>query len=294
MAGDLAARSFQIVSNRGPVDVLGMRQRGQTMGTVRAPGEPGWLGNPYVASDAGGSMSRQEATARFGELVRQKAQDEAWNQAFLGLKGKRVGYYKPDEQHIHLHELQQWLASQAAAAPARRIYAGIGSRETPSEVQNVMRALASKMERDNWLLRSGGARGADDAFEAGVSNPAHRAIFLPGRGFNGRVAGPGGYYDSTRLPGWQQALETVNRYHPAPGRLSEFARNLMARNAMQVMGPNLDRPADRIVAWTPGGAVIGGTGQALRMASDLGIEIRNLGDPAVMRGALRYLEEVTP
>jgi len=178
----------------------------------------------------------------------------------------------------------------ALAAPAQRIYAGIGSRETPAEVQGIMRALAAKMEQDNWLLRSGGAKGADAAFEAGVANPAHRAIFLPGQSFNGRVAGPGGYYDSTQLPGWQQALESVARYHPAPDRLSPFARNLMARNAMQVAGPNLNRPADRIVAWTPGGEVVGGTGQALRMANDLGIEIRNLGDPRVMRGAMRYLE----
>lgn len=172
---------------------------------------------------------------------------------------------------------------------AQRIYAGIGSRDTPPDVQQIMRLLAARMEEEDWRLRSGGARGADAAFEAGVQNPANRAIFLPGPSFNGRSAGRGGYYDSTQLPGWQQALQTVSRYHPAPERLSAFGRALMARNAMQMLGPNLDRPADLVVAWTPDARITGGTGQALRMAGDLGIEVRNLADPAVMASARRYL-----
>ncbi len=63
----------------------------------------------------------------------------------------------------------------------------------------------------------------------------------------------------------------------------------MARNALQIMGPNMDRPADLVVAYTPGGEVVGGTGQALRMAGSLGIPIRNLGDPATLASVRRYL-----
>ena len=170
-----------------------------------------------------------------------------------------------------------------------RIYAGIGARATPPDVLALMTQLAAQMEQEGWRLRSGGARGADAAFEAGVAAPANRAIYLPGRSFNGRVAGSGGYIDSTQLPGWQQALETVREYHPAPERLSPFARDLMARNAMQVLGPNMDRPADLVVAYTPGGEVTGGTGQALRMAGAMGIPIRNLGNPEVLASVRRYL-----
>mgnify|MGYP001223908910 FL=1 len=147
-----------------------------------------------------------------------------------------------------------------------RIYAGIGARSTPPEVLEIIRALASRMEGEDWKLRSGGAAGADSAFEAGVLNPANKAIYLPGQRFNQRSAEMTGIHDSTRQQGWQQALETVAKYHPAPERLSPFARNLMARNAMQMLGPRLDAPADLVVAYTPGGAVTGGTGQALRMA----------------------------
>jgi hypothetical protein len=141
----------------------------------------------------------------------------------------------------------------------KRIYAGIGSRKTPPETLAIIKKLAGLLEREGWLLRSGGADGADTAFEQGVMDTRHRAIFLPGDWFNERKAGPGGFYDSTKLPGWEMALETVDRFHPASNNLSPFARKLMARNAMQI------------------GLRKGGTGQALRIAEEYGVPIINLG-----------------
>ena len=58
---------------------------------------------------------------------------------------------------------------------------------------------------------------------------------------------------------------------------------------MQMLGPRMDKPADLVVAYTPKGQVTGGTGQALRMAGNLGIPVRNLGDPAVLASVRRYL-----
>lgn len=218
-------------------------------------------------------------------MAAELSQTERWTPEFLDWYMRRNGL-----EGGRMEQLLYQLPQASPAAQGARIYAGIGSRQTPPDVLEVMRSLAGRMEQQGWKLRSGGARGADAAFESGVVAPANRAIFLPGRSFNGRVAGPGGYYDSTQLPGWQRALETVARYHPAPDRLSPFARSLMARNAMQVMGPSLDRPADLVVAWTPGGAITGGTGQALRMAQDLGIEVRNLGNPETLARAQRWLQ----
>jgi hypothetical protein len=161
----------------------------------------------------------------------------------------------------------------------KRIYAGIGSRETPPAALAIIKKLAGLLEREGWLLRSGGADGADAAFEQGVKGHRHRAIFLPGDWFNGRRAGSSGCYDSTRLPGWEQALKTVDRFHPAPDKLSAFARKLMARNAMQVLGPKLNHPADLVITWTEMGFRKGGTGQALRIAEEHDIKVINLGSP---------------
>ena len=65
--------------------------------------------------------------------------------------------------------------------------------------------------------------------------------------------------------------------HPVWGRCSPAVRKLHARNAAILLGPGLDRPVDAVVAWTPDGAVTGGTGMALRIAAEHAIPVHNLG-----------------
>jgi predicted Rossmann fold nucleotide-binding protein DprA/Smf involved in DNA uptake len=49
----------------------------------------------------------------------------------------------------------------------RKIYCGIGSRQTPSMVLAKMIGIAQELAAKNWILRSGRAEGADKAFEHG-------------------------------------------------------------------------------------------------------------------------------
>jgi hypothetical protein len=168
-------------------------------------------------------------------------------------------------------------------------YAGIGSRQTPPQILNLMTHLASKLESMGYVLRSGGAQGADSAFERGVKSS--KEIYLPSKSFNSRIAGQPGIIDASALPNWQQAIATVNQFHPAPGKLSEFARSLMARNAMQVLGKSMNEPAKMVVAWTPGGQIVGGTGQALRMAQAYQIPVRNLGNPETLQKVQQFLQQ---
>lgn len=170
----------------------------------------------------------------------------------------------------------------------RKIYAGIGARLTPPNVLDIMRFLADKLEDEGWLLRSGGASGADSAFESGVKNPSNKCIYLPGPSFNGKTPG-NGCFDSTTLPGWNHALLTVDEFHPSPWMLSDFVRKLMARNAMQVFGPTMERPADMIIAWTLNGEIIGGTGQTLRMAEGCGVTVHNLGNAETLENIFQIL-----
>lgn len=161
-------------------------------------------------------------------------------------------------------------------------YAGIGSRSTPPEVRLVMTRLAEALNYEGWMLRSGGADGADTAFEMGIQFPHNHQVFLPGRHFNGRSSDDIGMYDASSLPAFAEALKTVEKYHPAPHRLSAFARKLMARNAMQVLGPDLQTPSSFVIAWTPGGRLEGGTSQAIRIATDYSIPVFNLGVPEIL------------
>ncbi len=63
-----------------------------------------------------------------------------------------------------------------------KYYAGIGSREIPRGIVNIMTGISIELENSGYILRSGGAKGADSTFEYGVQN---KQIYLPWRGFNG-------------------------------------------------------------------------------------------------------------
>ena len=58
----------------------------------------------------------------------------------------------------------------------KRYYAGIGSRTTPQDVMGRFSNMASFLEQNGFVLRSGGADGVDLAFENGVLN-GNKEIF---------------------------------------------------------------------------------------------------------------------
>lgn len=142
----------------------------------------------------------------------------------------------------------------------RMIYAGIGSRETPEPICRTMYEIAGILARKGYTLRSGGAKGADQAFEFGCDDMVlgKKEIYLPWKGFMDN--------DSLLCPPTPAAYSEARRFHPNWIGLTESGRALMARNAHQVLGSNLLTPVDFILFWTKDGKASGGTGQALRMA----------------------------
>ena len=127
-----------------------------------------------------------------------------------------------------------------------------------------MKIIAEDLETIGYILRSGGAKGADSAFESGVKDPAHKEIFYA-KDAN----------DITRA--------IAKEIHPVPERLSEYGLNLMARNTYQIFGRDLDSPVDFVLCWTKDGKEgfgkdrpTGGTGQAVEMAARKGIPVINM------------------
>ena len=150
-------------------------------------------------------------------------------------------------------------------------YAGIGSRETPQNVLLIMEDLAVKLAKTEHVLRSGGAGGADSAFERGARSTGIAGtceIFLPWKGFNGNASGLNTVC--------KNALEMASTLHPAWERCSFGARKLHARNCYQILGQGLDEPVAFVICWTVNGQRGGGTGQALRLAEKLNIKIYDL------------------
>jgi hypothetical protein len=159
-----------------------------------------------------------------------------------------------------------------------KIYTGIGSRQTPSETIKLIHSISKKMNEMNFLLRSGGADGADSAFEEFSTN---KEIYLPWDGFNGRNHDGESYFDYLQCPAWSLAKTSVDAFHPKPESLSAAGRRLMARNSMQIFGRDYKTPTNVVICWTKGGKDVGGTSQALRIARSAGIPILNLGIPKI-------------
>lgn len=137
--------------------------------------------------------------------------------------------------------------------------AGIGSRETPPDALHALTYAGAALASQGHRGSSGGARGADQAFEAGF-----------------RSVNPSLLRSYTVADATPEAHELAARYHPAWDRCSDYAKMLHARNGPIVLSETLCNPVDAILCWTPGGRVTGGTGQALRIAADVGIPVFNL------------------
>lgn len=162
-------------------------------------------------------------------------------------------------------------------------WAGIGSRDTPLDIQRQMTTIAKQLSGTPdscFVLRSGGAIGADSAFERGA-DPHKRQIFLP----------PSNKYPlrvGDHMLDITPTRAYVRRFHPNWRALEQgesrgsSAYGLIARNTFQVLGPDLNTPSKFILCWTPDGATTvttrqtGGTGQAIRIACAYNIPVINM------------------
>ena len=147
----------------------------------------------------------------------------------------------------------------------KKFYAGIGSRETPIKLQEEINKIVELLNKHKYILRSGGAVGADIMFE---KNTILKEIYLPWKGYNKNES----LLFNDNKEGWEMA----EKYHPAWHKLTLGAKKMMVRNCYQILGFNLNEPVDFVICWTKDGKASGGTGQALRITKDLNIPIYNL------------------
>lgn len=179
-----------------------------------------------------------------------------------------------------------------------RCYSGIGSRDTPDDVRLTMSAIAKTLAEEGFWLRSGGAGGADDAFETGALMDGvlgaypKITILLPWRGFNGRPHVSPPYFWDTHYEEagtYDKAMEIASKVHPAWGQCDHAARALHARNVYQILGIDLNTPSDFVICWTMKGRQAGGTRTALVLAEKFSIPVFNLGDEYAGKSAEEVL-----
>ncbi|MNG50741.1 hypothetical protein D3C79_87090 [compost metagenome] len=190
-------------------------------------------------------------------------------------------------------------------------YAGIGSRKINFLVSNNLIRVGFALALSGGVLESGAADGSDTSFEVGAKfaydlmcdlDPTLPKgdysrvmnIHLGWKGFNGRTQGSG-YSHETPLA----AEKLTAGFHPGWGNLSDGARKLMSRNAMQVLTRDLASPVRFVMCHTSDGASTlaqtssktGGTGQAIRIAEHYGVRVRNLGNKDELSLAMEWCDK---
>jgi hypothetical protein len=166
------------------------------------------------------------------------------------------------------------LLTSADCHQIQAVYAGIGSRTTPQDVLDLMARKATTLDTWEWTLRSGGAPGADETFEANATRPE---IYLPWGSFTNRPR----TLDKPSM----RAMEIASKFHPQWHAMTRGQQKLHARNVHQILGADCMSPCSMVICWTPDGSTgittarTGGTGQALRIAYDRKIPIFNLQRP---------------
>lgn len=149
-----------------------------------------------------------------------------------------------------------------------KLYAGIGSRRTPLHIRSVMTDFASVMYSRGWVLRSGGACGADQAFERG----AHENTEI----FKAEHA-------------TSEAVKLASSYHPAWGRCTKYVQKLHGRNAQIILGGMLDCPVRFTICWTADGRDTGGTGLGIRLSVSENIPVYNLKHDRILEVVSEFI-----
>jgi hypothetical protein len=150
-------------------------------------------------------------------------------------------------------------------------YAGVGSRKTPLDVLGMMSLAGRQLSEMGWMLRSGGALGADSAFASGTLK---REVHLPWNGYNRFYVSK---HPGAIVPDITPEIEAIARdHHPAWNTMTDMVRRFMYRNVTIILGQHLNDYANMVMCWTPNGYVTGGTGHGLRVAKTFNIPVFNL------------------
>ena len=167
------------------------------------------------------------------------------------------------------------------------IITGVGNCRITEEGIRRIKEVSEYFNKLGYTLRSGGAEGADSAFESVFDK---KEIYLPWKNFNNNDSQ---YYNLSN-----EVYALAATVHPYFYRMRFGAKKLHSRNCYQVLGYNLDRPSDVLVCWTRDGAYneesssvehTGGTRTAIVLADRYKVPIYNLNIDTHYDSLLKWL-----
>ena len=172
-----------------------------------------------------------------------------------------------------------------------RYYAGIGSRTITDQEKNIIKTIAKRLADNGFVVYSGNAEGSDISFQEGSELKC--VLLLPWKGFNKKC------YDVTKslaqfpVGDSPEGQASIKDYHPLPGSLSHGGRLMMARNWHQIMGFDIYPQVEFVIccANRVDGKILGGTGQACRIAEAFGLPVFNIRDENWMENFNAFMKE---
>jgi hypothetical protein len=165
-----------------------------------------------------------------------------------------------------------------------KYYCGVGSRQTPVFICELFTEIAKELSGE-YILRSGGADGADTAFENGAGE--NKEIWLPWKKFNKNTSTL--TFDKRATDILKTVIDDVHF-----SNLTDAAIRLHSRNVHQIMGLLDDNNMSSFVlCWTVDAQDnFGGTATAIKLAKKLGVPVYNFGKCADLNEALNYWHKV--
>lgn len=158
----------------------------------------------------------------------------------------------------------------------------IGSRTTPQRVLNKMVEVNRWLMKCGVTLRSGAAGGADATVNQAYNENVNENIpskvpevFIPWSSFGKEIQGNVPYIVQGDN---EKARKIAESIHPAWDRCSRGARALHTRNVCQILGSDLETPADVVLYWCREklGKPTGGTATAVNLALSYTITCINM------------------
>lgn len=182
---------------------------------------------------------------------------------------------------------------------SKKYWTGVGSRSTPEHILMLMKDVAQRLGSLGYTLRSGGADGADIAFEYGSDDAnGNKEIYIPWDDMktdHGRIYRHNGrdVFKFDLSPKKEDAMILASEIHPAWDRCSQAAQKLHARNMFQVLGYRLDTPSKFLICYAipQGDSVKGGTRTAFECAKKHGIPVFNMYREDVQERFIKYLDK---
>lgn len=165
-------------------------------------------------------------------------------------------------------------------------YAGIGARKTPSNVLEYMELQGKLLAEKGYILRSGGAKGADSAFERGCDSVFGKKQIWSSRNRH-----------EWKINQWVIPIVSDVCWERDFLTMKLHIRRLIGRNTYQIYGdPHLFEDcikSEFVLYWSQpenGENCSGGTRYAIRMAIAAGIPCFNLyNQKAEYEAAFKYV-----